>query len=263
MAEDHFVSKCNENWVGTFLSLSGILPGGATERLHGVTIVKTGIKSPDFNNVFSLGRPDSLEGVSDKIDSLLVRSKVPWQLVTTAESSEFVRPLIAERKLVQTEVAPGMFLGSIPDSCPPIPAGLEIREVMSLKEMRMFLRTSSASFGEAASGLDAFKTVLKFARAGVPSFHGALYLGFVGGKPVATSLRSTTGDVAGIYYVSTLPEYRGRGFAKAMVWRAAIDGREEGCTMSCLQAANEVACHVYESMGYRTIVDYQIWRATV
>lgn len=262
MAEAHFVSDCNENWISTFESLAGLLPGGAVEHVEGFTITRTGIHSPDFNVVFALDKPDALGSVPERIESLFIRSKIPWQLITTTESSEYVRPLIGSMNLVLSEVTPGMLLRPLPDSCPPAPKDLEIGEVEEPELMDMFLRTSFEGFGDTFAlpfDVGALENRLMSSSSDAP-FRGALYLGWVGGKPVATSLRSTTREVAGIYVVSTLPEFRGRGFGEAMVWRAVMDGHEERCTMSCLQAS-KMGRRVYERMGYRTIVDYHIWRA--
>ena len=258
MAEGHLLFDCNENWINAFVSLAGLLPGGAVEYVEGFTITKTGIRSPDFNIVFALDRPEALGNVSKRIESLFIRSKVPWQLITTAGGSDYVRPLIREMNLVLSEVVPGMALSPLPDSCPPPPKDLEIRKVEDLQQVDMFLRTSEAGFGVTVADLDVLENGLMSANSDAP-FRGALYLGCIGGKPVATSLRSTTREVAGIYLVSTLPEFRGRGFGEAVVWKAVMDGHEEGCTMSCLQAS-KMGRPVYERMGYRTIVDYHILR---
>jgi GNAT superfamily N-acetyltransferase len=246
--------------MNTFESLAGLLPGGAVEYVEGFTITKTGIQSPDFNVVFALDRPESLGSVRERIESLFIRGKIPWQLITTAESSEYVRPLIDNMNLVLSEVALGMVLRPLPDLCPPPPKEFEIHQVEEPEQMDMFIRTADAGFGDTVTGLDVLENRLMSANFAF-RFRGALYLGCIGGKPVATSLCSRTGEVAGIYIVSTLPEFRGRGFGEAMVWRAVMDSHEEGCTMSCLQAS-KMGRPVYERMGYRTIIDYHIWRTT-
>ncbi len=41
-------------------------------------------------------------------------------------------------------------------------------------------------------------------------------------------------------------------------WRAAADGRAEGCLASALQASAE-GFPVYARMGYRHVADYRTW----
>jgi predicted acetyltransferase len=69
-----------------------------------------------------------------------------------------------------------------------------------------------------------------------------------------------TGDVAGIYFVSTLAEFRRRGFGEAMTWRAIADARTTGCTLSYLQASR-MGRHIYEGMGFRVFEEYSELKA--
>ena len=84
------------------------------------------------------------------------------------------------------------------------------------------------------------------------------YLGFVDGVPAATAMRFASHRIAGVFNVSTVPEYRGRGVGAALTWRAALDGRADGCLASALQAS-ELGLSVYRRMGYREVMTYQIW----
>ena len=50
----------------------------------------------------------------------------------------------------------------------------------------------------------------------------------------------------------------GGGSGAALTWRAAADGRAEGCLASALQSSEE-GFPVYRRMGYRHVTDYQTW----
>jgi predicted GNAT family acetyltransferase len=76
--------------------------------------------------------------------------------------------------------------------------------------------------------------------------------------PVATAMRFSSHRIAGVFNVSTIPEYRRRGIGEAMTWRAAVDGLAEGCIASALQAS-EMGLPIYQRMGYRQVLTYQVW----
>ena len=83
----------------------------------------------------------------------------------------------------------------------------------------------------------------------------ACFVGRVGGEPVCTSLLFTSGRIAGIYWVGTVPEHRGRGFGAAVTWAAVEAGRQRGCVLASLQAS-EAGRRVYEGMGFETPLHY-------
>jgi predicted acetyltransferase len=65
--------------------------------------------------------------------------------------------------------------------------------------------------------------------------------------------------VAGIYFVSTLLEFRRRGFGEAMTWRGVLDGRATGCRLSYLRASR-MGRPMYEKIGFRVVEEYRGWR---
>ena len=75
------------------------------------------------------------------------------------------------------------------------------------------------------------------------------------GKPVGTISLTRTGDDGEIGNVAVLPEYRGKGIAKALLTQALEYGEHElGMTLFTLEvrAGNAAAIHLYESAGFRT-----------
>lgn len=252
------LEMCHENFIGAFEAVARMVPGGTVERIGGLTAVRTGMPGSFFNVVFGLDHPKSIAQIREGVERIFLRTNTKFQIVTLPETLGSLAPLIQELNLTEKEVAPGMVLDPIPDACPNPPKELRIRHVNSSEEVTDFLRTAAVGFGAPPDYFDAWKPGLLAGGAGTWSLD-TVYVGYVDGKPAATSLRLTTGDVAGIYNVSTLPEFRRRGFGQSMTWRAVADGRAAGCRLSCLQAS-KMGRPVYERMGYRVIGEYSLWK---
>jgi GNAT superfamily N-acetyltransferase len=81
----------------------------------------------------------------------------------------------------------------------------------------------------------------------------------VAGRMVGTALLLTTRDVAGIYVVTTLPEYRRRGIGTAVTAAALETARERGYRVATLQASS-LGAPVYRRMGFEKVAEYQLFR---
>lgn len=86
-----------------------------------------------------------------------------------------------------------------------------------------------------------------------------LFTARLDGRPVGTSVAIRTGDVAGVYAVSTLATARRRGVGTAASWAAVAAGRAWGSDTIVLQAS-EMGFSVYAAMGFRTVVPYATFR---
>jgi predicted acetyltransferase len=63
--------------------------------------------------------------------------------------------------------------------------------------------------------------------------------------------------VAGIYWVGSLEQARGKGLGQAVTAAATNAGFELGAEIASLQAS-PMGKPIYEAMGYETIFDYQL-----
>lgn len=63
---------------------------------------------------------------------------------------------------------------------------------------------------------------------------------------------------AGVYFVATLPEARGRRLASRLLGRALLDARERGCATATLQATR-MGAPLYERLGFRMHGQIEMW----
>jgi GNAT superfamily N-acetyltransferase len=84
----------------------------------------------------------------------------------------------------------------------------------------------------------------------------ALFTAYLDEAPVGTSIAIRTGDISGVYGVTTDPTARRRGVGTAAAWAAVNAGREWGCHLVTLQAT-EMGFSSYKKMGFTTVVRYR------
>ena len=75
------------------------------------------------------------------------------------------------------------------------------------------------------------------------------YLALLNGKPVGTSQLFTSGGVAGIYNVSSIPEARGQGVGTAITLSPLLEACERGYHVGVLQASS-MGYNVYRKLGF-------------
>jgi Acetyltransferase (GNAT) family len=248
---------CNEHLVLSFESMANAMPNGNVKHFGGATLVRTGLPDAAFNMVFLFESCGSQNELFRGIRSSFIEALTPWEIVTNPSGSPELTSLIQEFGLVKVEQQPGMFLDAVPEETPKVPTGFEIKQVSDIEVIRVMLGIGMTSFGNWSGAIpEPMATALSGTM--LPA-RPSCYLGYFEERPVATSIRLSAHGVAGIYFVGTLPEFRRRGFGEAMTWRAVIDGKKEGCIHCCLQAS-QLGRPIYERMGFRRVIDYEIWR---
>jgi ribosomal protein S18 acetylase RimI-like enzyme len=89
----------------------------------------------------------------------------------------------------------------------------------------------------------------------IPTF--TVFVGYLSGEPVATSMLATTRSVglAGVYSVATRPAYRGRGFGTALTAVALAAAGEQGFDTAVLEPSPSGA-PMYRRMGFAPRTSY-------
>jgi GNAT superfamily N-acetyltransferase len=137
------------------------------------------------------------------------------------------------------------------------PPGVQLERVTSDTALADYQHVLSLSFGEGPP--EAEWVCAMYARIGlgdkVPWRH---FIARLDGQAVATASTFFAVGAAGLYFVSTLPELRGRGIGTAISRAALADAREIGYRVGVL-GSSPMGQHVYERLGFREVCEVGVY----
>jgi GNAT superfamily N-acetyltransferase len=213
-------------------------------------IVSCGFPVESLNFGFLLTPYRDLERTAADVRGFFDSRRLRFQLLFREQTpSPQIRELEAEGWRRKPDPLPGMTL-ALPATPRPAAPGLEIRPVRTREEMIAFRETAFRGFGYPVAAAHLFLNEHAIELPGVRMFSG-----WVDGAVVSTAMLIATGGIAGIYFVATLEEHRGRGYGEALTWAAVEGGSELGCRVASLQAS-KLGRPVYARMGFAHVLDY-------
>lgn len=238
------LNYCQSN--GAFFATSR---RGEVVENHDLYITCCGAPSAAFNTAFLKGPIRDLDSCIRRARQYFGDKKLPYRITVRDGLVEDCADGLRAAGYREVERMPGMLMRPIRDGSEPHPQ-LRIRRVETLEDLAHFQGTAFAGFGLPAAVGSQFLTEQLWAR---PNLR--FYLGTVGGEPACTSALVTTESVAGIYWVATLPAFRGNGLGEAVTWEAVKEGIDAGCDVASLQAS-AMGRPVYQRMGFETPLHY-------
>lgn len=225
-------------------------------EFDGLLVTNCGQPAPFFNVAF-VQRP--LHSPRESIKRVLgyfEERALPCLICFPPHLDPDAEALVAGHGFELAEPHPGMILNPIP-ALPECPPELEIRLVVGDSELEDFQNTAELGFGMPFSLPQHLAS---------PRFRDhpavSMFVGYVNGRPASTSCLITTGSVAGVYWVSTLEGFRGRGIGAAISAHAIRIGQSLGCDMATLQASR-MGRPVYERMGFEITDEYRNYQVPV
>ena len=81
------------------------------------------------------------------------------------------------------------------------------------------------------------------------------FVGLVDGRVVTSSIAYVGEDLVGVYGISTLPEYRRRGYGEAITRTAT----KSATGLDVALSPSEMAEGIYRQLGFRKIAEYTAW----
>ena len=229
---------------------------GEVVALPGIKLVTSGLQYGVFNSALftqpvahEVGDVDRLLGAAAKHYG---ERRLPWSLWWCEDAFEVglrdrMEGLCERHRLRLLMDTPGMYAQRLLAPTRELPP-LEVLKVDSSSTRGAFAHITSVAF---QIPFAVCQEVYGGERTWVDGFNG--FVGLHQGVPVATAATLSSGGVAGVYSVATLPQHRRHGFAEAIMRHALSDG-----AASVLQATDS-GLALYQQMGYRTVTRFRVY----
>ena len=197
-------------------------------------------------NLPSAGTEESIDALLSRISSqtggirwLLFPQDKPWDL----------RDRLKRRGLITGQGDLWMFrqLQHLPKSSPL--SSMYISPVRDLPDLRAWWTASALGFGTSQRAAQRWYDAFRRHGLGRRS-HVTNYIGKIDKTVVTTATLILTAGIAGIYDLSTPQQYRGNGFASALVYELLAQARSQGLAYAGLQTGD--AEQFYQSLGFNT-----------
>jgi N-acetylglutamate synthase len=240
------VAAANHNCVGSYRKLAIHCADGGVHEFGTTTAFVTGVPIGLFNGCLAMGATPQ---DADLAIEWMTGHDVPYLVWVDGGAAASELGEVARRRGLHEEswALPGMVLTQPPE--PPAPtAGVKI-EQMSDASLEAWLAII------ANNGMPLEVAERLFPPSFVVDPDVAVFAAYLDDEPVGTSIAIRTGDVSGVYAVTTAPAARRRGVGTAAAWAAVNAGRQWGCDLVTLQAT-EMGFSSYAKMGFETVIRY-------
>jgi len=178
-----------------------------------------------------------------------------WARAGAAEDIDLIEA--AERAGLQNVYEmPEMVLEDRAPEGPPLPDGIDLRRIDSPDDAALYWRVATEAYASIGFPPEIFAFYENHEYLWADG--AAAFLAEADGRPAAIAMTIVSHGVAGIYWVGSTEEARGRGLGRA-VTAAAIDaGLAMGAVSASLQAS-PMGEPLYRRMGFETIFDYHLY----
>lgn len=153
---------------------------------------------------------------------------------------------------------PEMTLGKKPEP-PELPSEIELRKLFAVEQVADFWRVATTSYSSIGFPPEVFAGYTN--HAGLLAENVVAFLALLDGEPVSIAMTIVSHGVAGIYWVGSLEQARGKGLGRAVTVAATNAGFDLGADVASLQAS-PMGKSIYLELGYETAFEYQMWMAS-
>jgi GNAT superfamily N-acetyltransferase len=139
---------------------------------------------------------------------------------------------------------------------PELPSGAELRRLTATDQATDFFQVATTSYASIGFPPEVFAGYTN--HAGLLAENVVAFLALLDGEPVSIAMTIVSHGVAGIYWVGSLEQARGKGLGRAVTVAATNAGFDLGAEVASLQAS-PMGKPIYEAMGYETAFKYQMF----
>jgi GNAT superfamily N-acetyltransferase len=252
--EAELVTAVHENLYSLFRSMQ-ILPGSEVAESDKISYHHAFPTNPMFKGAWRTRLP--AEEIEAIIDETLVwfnkrkASSFYWWTDSQTQPADLAERLLKRGFDGNLIGEPGMVADLYAmNQDLRMPSGLTIRQVVDRKMLGDWRDSFTASYDlPEAEGQAWYEATVQ---AGLETAPWKMYVGYLGGKPVATSLLFNGAGVSGVYSVGTLPNERGKGIGAAITLKPLLDVRQQGYRFTVL-FSSRMGYSVYQRLGFREV----------
>ena len=204
----------------------------------------TGIKDPFANMAFGMYVSDAESRVA-AITEQLKKLDCPglfWVGPCTLPAN--LDEILIQNGWVHLASPPAMVIDLESLEIPQLLEGFQLRRVANEEELSVWHQAIAEGFGMSIEVARMF--------AWNPSEQIRFYTAFLNGDVVGTTALILKNGVAGIYCLSTLPEFRARGIGSALTALPLVEARSEGYHIGTLQSS-KMGLPVYLRLGFQEV----------
>jgi len=231
-------------YADAFELLAAATTGRARRGSDGLVLAICGAPLAPFNGIISPSRePDP-----DEIESLANSETwdCPWSIQVRGDPGPLVTQVAARHGL--TEVTRQPLMVRPPELGVPAEPTIESLRVRAISEGELRAYAAAVADGfEAPRQMFEVMTNPAVARIERVTF----YSSELDGIPVGTGMTAVSGDVTGIYQIATFPQYRRRGYGRAVTTEMVRAGFAASAATAYLYAS-VMGESIYIATGFRT-----------
>ncbi|MFJ4784397.1 GNAT family N-acetyltransferase [Streptomyces sp. NPDC088794] len=232
-------------YAAVFEKLSAATTGRTRRGPDGTVLAISGARIASLNAIIS----PSPDPSADEIAALAASEspwELPWSIHVRGVPTPPVTALAARHGLTRLTREPLMVRH--PDQGPPPEPEIDSLVVrpVSGDELDLYAATLADGF-EAPRDLFGLLTDPSLAKIDGMTF----YLAELDGVPVGTGMAAVSGELTGLFNITTLPAHRRRGYGRAITLEMVRAGFTAGATTTYLYAS-EMGEPVYAAAGFRT-----------
>jgi N-acetylglutamate synthase len=233
--------------VSAYAGVLELLAAAATGRTRrgpdGAVLAVSGAAIASLNAIIS----PSLEPSPGEIASLAESKSwgFPWSIQVRGVPGPLITAVAAQHGLTEFTLEPLMIRRpeqGLPEE--PVIDSLRVRAV-SADELGLYTAILAEGF---EMPYEMFQVFADPSLAKVDKF--TFYLAELDDAPVGTGMTAVSGDLTGIFNITTLPRYRRRGYGRAVTMEMVRAGFAAGAPTAYLYAS-KMGGRVYESAGFR------------
>lgn len=136
-----------------------------------------------------------------------------------------------------------------------LPNATELRRLTDPQEAEDYWRVAKAAY--ATNGFPPEVFAFYENHDGLLADNVAAFLAYMDGAPVSIAMTIVSHGVAGVYWVGSVEEARGKGLGRALTAAATNAGFDLGAEIASLQAS-PMGEPIYRAMGYEAIYEYRL-----